>query len=243
MTKELFEIKKNNEGFGYLIEKDAGFIDPKINENVKSINELNSSMGIIGDVVEIADRMRIYLVLQKYGIENANGRIYPESVLRKQVELYKRKIADRRAYGELNHPESVTIDGDRLAFGLTEVHWEGRTLMGSGELIMSPGFVKHGVISCVGDKVANYLRLGWKIGVSSRGLGSVEKDRFSGKFIVQDDFELTCWDLVTDPSTNNAWVDTDISGLKPYVESKQTSKTIIIEGLDNFLNKNKRIII
>jgi hypothetical protein len=85
--------------------------------------------------------------------------------------------------------------------------------------------------------VANYIRLGVKIGVSSRGLGSVEKDRFSGKYIVQDDFEITCWDFVTDPSTPLAYVSHNQEGIKPWIESKQSDKTKILENLDNFLNK------
>lgn len=236
MAQEILEIKSNNEGFGVLIEKDAGFISSKDPRNEKAITELNK-IGIENKTIEIVDRLKVFAVFQKYGIKNANGRIYPESILRKQVEIYKEKIRDRRSYGELNHPESVSIDGDRLAFGITNLWWENSTLVGEIELILSPGFIKYGVISCVGDKIANYIRLGWKIGVSSRGLGSVEKDRFTGQYIVQDDFEITCWDVVTDPSTNQAWISSSYDGLKPYVESKEVKKSSIIEGLDNFLNK------
>lgn len=240
MERELFEIKKNNEGFGYLIERDAGYINPEDPRNIKSIGELNNFRDNNGaNSVEIVDRLKVYAVFQKYGIQNANGRIYPEPTLRKQVDIYKEKINDRRSYGELNHPESVTIDGDRLAFLITKLWWEKNTLVGEIELILSPGFVKYGVISCVGDKVANYIRLGIKIGVSSRGLGSVEKDKFSGKYIVQDDFEITCWDIVTDPSTNNSWIGVKKDDLIPWTEGRETnkSKSKIIEGLDKFLNK------
>lgn len=240
MVQELLEIKAGNEGFGYLIERDAGFISPDDPRNVKSITELNNTI-MRDSTIEVVDRMRVFAVFQKYGVKNANGRIYPEKILRQQVELYKQRIADRRSYGELNHPESITIDGDRLAFGIVDLWWEGRTLVGEIELILSPGFVKYGVISCVGDKIANYIRLGWKIGVSSRGLGSVEKDRFSGDYIVQDDFEITCWDVVTDPSTPNAWMSNDYDNLKQYVENKTTNKNKLIEGLNKFLG-NKEIL-
>jgi hypothetical protein len=238
MATELFEIKRNNEGYGFLIEKDAGYISADDPRNVQALTELNNIGGTSTHGVEVVDRLKVFAVFQKYGIENANGRIYPEGVLRKQVELYQQKINDRRSYGELNHPESVSVDGDRLAFGITKLWWEQKTLVGELELILSPGFVKYGVISCVGDKVANYLRLGWKIGVSSRGLGSVEKDRFTGKYIVQDDFEITCWDVVTDPSTNNAWMGKEMNDLTQYIESRTSNKTKIVEGLDSFLNKN-----
>ena len=238
--QKLLEIKRGSEGFGLLVERDAGFIDPDDPRNVKAINELNKTIDNNTNV-EIVDRMKVYCVLQKFNIKNANGRIYPESVLKKQVEIYRAKINNRSAYGELNHPESVTIDGDRLAFVITDVWWEGKTLIGEIELILSPGFVKHGVISCVGDKIANYLRLHLLIGVSSRGLGSVEKDRFSGEYIVQDDFEITCWDVVCDPSTPKALLSVTYDGLKPWVESKTSKKDSIIEGLDRFLT-NKTIL-
>ena len=235
MSKDLLEIKSGNEGFGYLIEKDAGFIDAQDPRNEKVVSELKS---ITTGNIEIVDRFKIFAVFQKYGIKNANGRIYPEKILRKQVEIYKEKILDRRSYGELNHPESVSIDGERLAFGITNLWWENHTLVGEAELILSPGFVKYGIISCVGDKVANYLRLGWRIGVSSRGLGSVEKDRFSGEYIVQEDFEITCWDIVTDPSTPLAYIAVNKEDTKQWVEGKTINKDRINEGLDNFLNKN-----
>ena len=210
MEKELFEIRKDKEGYGYLIERDAGYISVDDPRNKDAVEELNNIMNSPNDV-KIVDRLKVYAVFQKYGIENANGRIYPEPILRKQVDIYQKKINERQSYGELNHPESVTIDGDRLAFLITKLWWEKSTLVGEIELILSPGFVKYGIISCVGDKIANYIRLKIKIGVSSRGLGSVEKDRFSGKYIVQDDFEITCWDVVTDPSTPGSFIGNKMS--------------------------------
>lgn len=234
---ELNEIKYGQTGYGFLVERDAGSISLDDVRNIQVKNEL----GKIGNSegIEIVDRLKVFAVLQKHSQENANGRIYPESVLKKQCELYQLRIDERRAYGEMNHPESVTIDGSRISHIITKIWWEGRTLVGELELVLSPGFVKSGVISCEGDRFANYLRLGIKMGVSSRGLGSVEQDRFSKKFLVQDDFELTCFDVVTDPSTKNAWVGANMSDLKPYVENKITSKKSLSEGLDNFLNKKK----
>lgn len=234
MARELFEIKKNNEGFGYLIESDAGFISLDDERNAKSKLDLNN---LGAGELEMVDRLKVFSVFQKYGIENANGRIYPEPILRKQVEIYQERINERRSYGEMNHPESVTIDGSRISHLITKLWWENRTLVGEMELIMSPGFVKYGIISCEGDRAANYLRLGLKLGVSSRGLGSVEKDRFSGKLLVQDDFELTCWDLVTDPSTPGSFINPKKEKLNQYIESKVNRKEKINEKLDNFLNK------
>ncbi len=237
--QKLTEIKKGNEGYGYLIEHDAGHIslDDKLNE--ESLEILSN----IGGGLKMVEPLTVYAVMQKFGIENANKRIYPESVSKKQVEIYMQKVKDKRAYGELNHPESITIDGSRISHNITNLWWEGRTLIGKLDIIMSPGFIKHGIISCEGDRVANYLRLGLKIGVSSRGLGSVEKEKFTGRFIVQDDFEITCWDIVTDPSTNNAWIGNgDVDSISQYTEEKKIFKNKITEGFDDFLN-NKNILI
>ena len=234
MGSELFEIKKNNQGYGILIERDSGFIDLNDERNIETREQLNK-IGSKEPGVKIVDRLKVFCVFQKFGIENANGRIYPEKILRSQVELFQEKIIDRRSYGESNHPESINLDLDRLAFGITKLWWENKTLVGEIEMILTPGFVNYGIASVKGDILANYLRLGWKIGVSSRGLGSVEQDKFTGKYIVQDDFEITCWDAVCDPSTTNAWISSELNGLKPYIESKQNNKGKIIEGLDCFL--------
>lgn len=244
MAGKITEIRKNEEGFGYLIERDAGYISADDPRNKLALSEISSFGNQVGgDVVEIKDRLKVFAVFQKHGIPNANQRIYPESVLKKQVEAFQKRIDGRNSYGELNHPESVTIDGERLAFLITKLWWEKNTLVGEMELILSPGFVKYGVISCLGDMVANYLRLGIRIGVSSRGLGSVEKDRFTGKHVVQDDFEITCWDIVTDGSTPGSWISHDVNNLSQYVESKNTSKEKIMEGLDKFLSGSKKQVL
>lgn len=106
-----------------------------------------------------------------------------------------------------NHPSDSSIDLSRVAINIIELHWEGNTLVGKLEIIISEGFRKYGVISCQGDQVANLLLNGIKIGVSSRGLGTVEKRM--GALYVSDDYEIVCWDVVSDPSTPNAWIAPD----------------------------------
>jgi hypothetical protein len=107
--------------------------------------------------------------------------------------------------------------------------------MGKLEIIMSPGFVNQGIISCEGDLVANLLRKGLKIGVSSRGVGSLEKEH--GKNIVQDDFELICWDIVTSPSTPGSWIyDEEPTPEEQMSESiKNDDKDLLISSFDKFL--------
>lgn len=103
-----------------------------------------------------------------------------------------------------NHPSESTIDLSRVAINITELHWEGHTLVGKMEVLISEGFRRFGIISCQGDQIAHLLLSGIKIGVSSRGLGTVTKKL--GHLYVSDDYEIVCWDVVSDPSTPNAWI-------------------------------------
>lgn len=127
-----------------------------------------------------------------------------------------------------NHPAESVIDLSRVAINITELHWEGHTLVGQMEILTSPGFRKHGIISCCGDEIANLLLHNIKIGVSSRGLGTVSQE--GGVLIVGDDYELVCWDVVSSPSTPGAWVSTKgKEELSPYMESKENNKPTISE--------------
>ena len=173
-------------------------------------------------------------VFQKYGVENANGRIYPEHVLKKEVERYMAKINEKRAIGELNHPSESVIDLSRVAMNIIELHWEGRTLVGKLELLTSPGFRKYGIISNQADQTANLLLSGIKIGVSSRGLGTVTNKM--GVLYVSDDYEIVCWDIVSDPSTPQAWITPEDNIPQQYIESVENndSKSKLFEKLDKF---------
>jgi hypothetical protein len=226
---KLQEIKAGQTGTGLLVEKDAGYISMSEGKNktlVESYKKLNES----GDgSFHCPYPFIVSAVFQKFGIENANGRIYPEHILKKQVELYQKRINERYAYGELNHPSDSTIDLGRIAMNITELHWEGHTLVGELEIITSKGFRETGICSTFGDQTANLLLNGLKIGVSSRGLGSVETKM--GKLIVQDDFELICWDVVSDPSTPGAFISDNINNLRQYVENKESDKSKLLENL------------
>ena len=158
---DLVEVKKNTCGQGLLIEHD-GYISMNEGKN-KNIYENVSMEGWSCPYPFIVDA-----VFQKFGLKNANGRIYPENILKREVEKYQQRINERRATGELNHPETSTIDLGRISHNIIELHWEGRTLVGKMELNLSPGYVKSGIVSTMGDMTANLLLNGYKIGVSSR---------------------------------------------------------------------------
>jgi hypothetical protein len=227
------EILKSNElnKKGILVEYDAGYISPKDNRHfVNEINKLTKGEQII------EDPLVVYAVLQKYGVENRNGRVYPEAILKKESESYKILIDEKRAMGEADHPDSSIVAISRISHNIVDMWWEGNVLMGKLEIIMSPGFVTQGIISCEGDQVANLLRKGLKIGVSSRGVGSLKKE--DGKNIVQDDFELICWDVVTSPSTPGSWIYNETPSREQQMsESTETKdKNILLDSLDNFLS-------
>jgi len=230
----MMEILKKNEidKKGILIEYDAGYISP--NDNKHFINEINKLTR--GESI-VEEPLVVYAVMQKYGVENRNGRIYPESILRKEAENYLKLIKDNRAMGEADHPESSIVAISRISHNVIELWWEGNVLMGKLEIIMSPGFVNQGIISCEGDQVANLLRKGLKIGVSSRGVGSLQKE--NGKNIVQDDFELICWDVVTSPSTPGSWIYNEEPTKEQQMSESDTKKdkNLLIDGLNNFLSE------
>ena len=224
---DLREIKKGEFGTGLLIEND-GYISMTESANNKKIYE-----SISDGEWNVPYPFVVDAVFQKFDVKNANGRVYPERVLKKQVEIYQQKIDEHRAYGELNHPAESTIDLGRISHNIIELHWEGRTLVGKLELNISEGFRRFGVVSTMGDMAANHLLNGYKIGVSSRGVGSVEQKL--GQTIVGDDFELICWDIVSDPSTPGAYIGHK-EELTQYVEEKSSEKKAVNEKL-NKINK------
>jgi len=231
---EIKVLKRGQTGFGYLIEQDAGYISPDEPRNQAFINEIKKID--TGARLAIMEPLIVYVVLQKYDILNRNGRIYPKAILYKQNELYQEAIRERRAVGELDHPESSVIAGDRISHNIIETWWEGHTLMGKMEILMTPGFINLGIVSTKGDEVANLLRNRIKIGVSSRGVGSLVEGR-NGEQIVQDDFEIICWDVVTAPSTPGSWIGRSREEMKPYVESVVVKKPILKENLNDKLDK------
>ena len=228
--KNLVEIRKGESGTGLLIEHD-GYISIDCGDNKKLFEEINSNTE---DDFHCPRHFIVSAVFQKYGVENANGRIYPEHVLKKEVERYMAKINEKRAIGELNHPSESIIDLSRVAMNIIELHWEGKTLVGKLELLTSPGFRKYGIISNQADQVANLILSGIKVGVSSRGLGTVTNRM--GVLYVSDDYEIVCWDIVSDPSTPQAWITPEDNIPQQYIESVENddSKSKLFEDLEKF---------
>lgn len=207
-------------GKGILVEYDAGYINPTETRNVEIIKE---SKGML----DHSKPFEFYAVLQKYNTPNRNGRIYPERILKREAENYKKMINKGIALSELNHPESSLIDLDRVSHAITDVWWEGNVLMGKIKLLTSPGFHESGICSTKGDLAANYLRQGVTLGISSRGVGSLKKVGEQNE--VQDDFELICFDLVSSPSTPGAYLFQNPEDRFNYEENLEEEKKMKVE--------------
>ncbi len=214
-----------------MIEHDAGYIDPNDARNQEFVNEVKK---VASGGIPMVEPLVVTVVLQKWGVKNRNGRIYPERILKAQATAYNELIQNKSALGEADHPESSIISIDRVSHNITRIWWEGKTLMGEMQINTTRGFIEMGICSTKGDEVANMLRLGWRIGVSSRGVGTLEED-YEGNAIVQDDFELIGWDVVTAPSTPGSWIFANSKDAQPFTESRIIENKELDEGLDNFL--------
>ena len=133
--------------------------------------------------------------LQTADKKNGNGRSYPFKVLKREIDNYKKLVADNRACGELDHPDDSVINLKNVSHIVTDVWWEGKDVMGKIKVLDTPS----------GRILKDLINAGVKLGISSRGLGSV-KESMGGVTEVQEDFELICFDMVSEPSTPNAFV-------------------------------------
>lgn len=142
-------------------------------------------------------------VMQRCDAINQNGRKYPLEILRRESDKYKNIfIKERRALGELDHPESPVVNLQNVSHNVVDLWWDGNNLMGKIEILTTPS----------GNIARELLKAGIRLGISSRGMGSV-KSIGEGKVEVQDDFEIVCWDLVSNPSTQGAFMNTLSEGV------------------------------
>ena len=146
-------------------------------------------------------------VLQRAEAKNQNGRVYPKKILMREVKKYaETNIKENRALGELDHPDSPVINLKNVSHNIREIYWEGDDVYGVVEILSTPS----------GNILRELLKNNIRLGISSRGLGSVKELR-DGTVMVQEDFELVGWDFVSNPSTHGAF-------MAPMNESKQWKK-------------------
>ena len=135
-------------------------------------------------------------VMQRAKAENQNGRIYSKDILVRESKKYVDEfVKNGNAFGELDHPESPVVSLKNASHIVKELYWKGDDLMGKVELLNTPA----------GNIVKEIIKAGHTIGISSRGTGSVQQTN-EGHLEVQDDFDLVCWDFVSNPSTHGAFM-------------------------------------
>lgn len=204
-------LQAGETGFGILIEQDAGYISPDLNKNLlKENHEIK---------LEPNKPLLVNCILQKWGVKNKNGRIYPKEVLIPQVEEYRKLVDGNSAVSEADHPESSIVSLHNISHMVNEMWWgsgeKENTLYGQIKIVISPGFVNMGIVSVIGDKIVLYLQNGIKLGISSRGVGTLED--VNGENMVQDDFELIAFDLVATPSTPGAYLFPNVDNIEVEV--------------------------
>ena len=142
-------------------------------------------------------------IFMQSDLKNQNGRVYPYSILQKEVTRYKKKFVNEgRALGELGHPMGPTINLDRVSHLITALEEDGKDFIGKAKIMDTPN----------GKIVKNLLSSGVKLGVSSRGVGSLKMNKKTGVNEVQKDFTLTTVDIVADPSAPSAFVNGVMEG-------------------------------
>ena len=148
-------------------------------------------------------------VFMQSEIKNRNGRVYPKEIMKKEVARYNKEFVEqKRAFGELGHPEGPTINLDKVSHMITKLEEDGNNYMGRAKILTTPN----------GQIVRNLIDDGAKLGVSSRGLGSLEQK--NGAQVVKNDFQLaTAADIVADPSAPEAFVEGIMEGVEWYYDS------------------------
>lgn len=134
--------------------------------------------------------------IQRAEAKNENGRVYPKSILEREINKYNEEfVVNKNAFGELDHPEKPVVDLKNVSHVMTELWWDGNTVMGTLEILPTPS----------GNIARAIMEAGYTIGISSRGTGSV-KNTSENLLQVQSDFGLICWDLVSRPSTFGSFI-------------------------------------
>ncbi|MAL36029.1 MAG: primosomal protein [Pseudomonas sp.] len=177
---------------------------------MKLIAEFNETISPV--ITEAANGKKEYFiegVFMQADIKNRNGRVYPKSIMEKEVNRYKKEFVEKdRAFGELGHPEGPTINLDKVSHLIQSLDLEGKNYVGKAKVLSTPN----------GEIVKALINDGAKLGVSSRGLGSLEQK--GNAQYVKDDFQLaTAGDIVADPSAPEAFVEGIMEGVEWIMEN------------------------
>jgi hypothetical protein len=162
---------------------------------IRSFDLFEYDEKVLKEAVDSTGKMMLKGILQKSNTLNQNGRVYPRDVLEREVRNYQKFILENRATGELDHPPESVVSLKNVSHIIREAYMDGDTVYGTLEVLdkVPSGKILRGLVES-----------GVKIGISSRGVGSTKRD---GDYdVVQNDYQLVCWDVVSEPSTSQAFV-------------------------------------
>ena len=196
---------------------------------MKLITEVNHEVEYVTEQKDGKKSYHIEGVFLQANLKNRNGRVYPLEVLKREVEKYNEGyVNQKRAFGELGHPDGPTINLERVSHMIKELHEDGNNWMGKAKIMDTP----------YGKIVKNLIDEGAKLGVSSRGMGSLKNQR--GTNVVQDDFYLaTAADIVADPSSPEAFVEGIMEG-KDWVWDNGIIREREVEQYKQQIKESKR---
>jgi hypothetical protein len=160
-------------------------------------------------------------ILQKSETLNQNGRVYPRAILEREVRNYQKFIRENRALGECDHPDSSVVELKKVSHIIREAHMEGDVCYGTVELLDTP----------MGKILQSLVESGVTLGISSRGVGSTKRD--GDTQVVQDDFQLICWDFVAEPSTPGAFMMAEGKRIDPKSLNQTFTKSDRIDRVFN----------
>ena len=196
---------------------------------MKLITETTENIEVITEEKGSGKDYKIRGIFLQGDIKNRNGRVYPVSVLAKEVNRYNKEFVEKkRAFGELGHPDGPTVNFERVSHMITSLKPEGRNFIGEAKIMDTP----------YGKIVKNLIDEGAQLGVSSRGMGSMKQ--VNGKNVINNDFYLaTAADIVADPSAPDAFVEGIMEG-KEWVWDNGVLKSMEVEKYKEEIEKTKR---
>jgi len=154
-------------------------------------------------------------VMQRVDEQNGNGRVYPKPILMREVKNYMKVVKENRACGELDHPEDSVVNLKNASHMVIDLWWESNDLMGKIRVLSTPS----------GKILESLVNDGVTLGISSRALGSVHES--GGKTIVEDDLQLICFDIVSEPSTQGAFMKLSESKIKqPFSKADRINRLL-----------------
>jgi hypothetical protein len=190
---------------------------------MKLITEISHDLELVESK---SDGLNIVGIWSSAGLKNNNNRVYKREILEREINKVNGKVKDRTLWGELGHPPNPEINPERIAILTSVLEWKGDHVYGKAKVLDTP----------MGNIAKTLIKEG-KMGISSRGLGTVSED---GN--VNEDFNLITWDLVTDPSNNPSWVNGIYEAQDFFIGSKKIEKSqaeiereLILKNLENII--------